>query len=1396
MGLLGWALLLPSGSLQAQGTAPTLTCSDISISGGSCLYVVTLNDGVAVGGSPFPTLSYTIDGNPSNRVVVLQIGTYQVEITASNVHAVAVCAFTITIPDGRAPSIECPGYQELFLEGACSTNFVYTVAASDDCGALPPVVVCTPPSGSAFMLGETIVTCSATDLATNVSTCEFTVNVLISQGFPDQVVCLGETAYFHGTGGGPEPITYVWRKDGTILPGATNGLLVISNATALEEGVYEVEMTGPCGSATNSASLTVAFSDGSSGFVDVLARLPGLVGGSAAWGDYDKDGDLDLLVLGQSFDPSRITAVYEYRLGIFVENKQAALPGLSGGMAIWGDFNTNGLLDIVVTGTTNNSDSFTGFYTNNGTGGFSEQLSGLPHVRSGRVAAADYDKDGDLDIFISGRTPTGDVISRLMANNGAGMFTWIPGAVFAGFVAGDAEWADFDQDGFPDLLISGENDAGNAFTELYRNNQDGTFTEIMAGFPPLKLGTVAWADYNQDTFPDFILTGIDDGFNRSSLVFSNRTDGTFVDVTAMIGVVLPGVEEGATEWGDFNGDNFPDLFIAGSTSGGRFSELLQNNRDGTFSIVVGTGFPALEIPEAAWGDYDGNGVLDLLISGGVFEGEGFFLITQLFRQCPAAEQCQEFVTGYQPNYLRRDFTGWVGMRVTTRDYPVVVTRLARICIAGNSQPHVLKMVDADTLADVPGTTITVSLVGCTSEQFVWVDLPAPVTLAPRKAYYFVSQETAGGDQWRDVSTIVQHTDVASVKGAFMGGGYGWVLIGGEDHSYGPINFCYLNNSGIPRPPVISIVNPLDRAGIQGPATIRIDTAVVGNLTRVEFFEGLNKIGEVTSGPFNFPWLNVPPGAYALTARVTEVNGLIATSAIVNVVVTNAMPGGGGGAFIQSYISHTPRNDFAGWVGMKIKVGPTPIRVQALGRIFVTGNHGLHRVKIVRAADLTDLPGGTVSVPMSGGTAGSFKYVNLLAPLILEANTTYYIVSEESLSGDYWYDLDTKVTTTSVASVDGAVYSVGSAWIPLGAPNRSYGPVDFIYELAIGPVGPSVSIVSPITGDRFRLPTNITINAVASGGMLEVDFFAGASKLGTDLAAPFSFIWTNPPVGMHSLTAKATDTNGLMSTSAPVAVEVLPVLSGMLTSEVALVTRTLPGRLRNDFSGWVGFKLTVGPTPIQVVQLGRWIAPGNTRTHIVKLVDAVTHTDVPGASVTIATVGVTAGRYKYGRLAIPVTLAANACYFLVSEETAGIDSWHDVNSVLATTPVAAVNSGIFFGAGYGWSSAGAAGNAYVPVDLVHLGAPTPFAPLAEGGGGAGGGRPPDDVTTKARLENLRLNAAGCEITLVGESGRSHLVEWSDDLLHWQSLGRYELIHGRLTIEDNWARRSPRRFYRVK
>jgi hypothetical protein len=206
---------------------------------------------------------------------------------------------------------------------------------------------------------------------------------------------------------------------------------------------------------------------------------------------------------------------------------------------------------------------------------------------------------------------------------------------------------------------------------------------------------------------------------------------------------------------------------------------------------------------------------------------------------------------------------------------------------------------------------------------------------------------------------------------------------------------------------------------------------------------------------------------SFTAFVTEVNVtplrfITSDTSVSNGVFRVQVTGGGNqGSIVIEYSNALPlpetayvtgntpgpvRNDYTGFAGMRIGVGASPITVTALGRMFAAGNSGTHIIKLVNAVNGTDVPGGSVSLTMSGGTAGQFKYAPLGSPVVLAAGATYYVVSQETAGGDFWHDYNTTVTTTSVATELSGVYGPGGGvWTPIGSAAQMFGPVDFKYS---------------------------------------------------------------------------------------------------------------------------------------------------------------------------------------------------------------------------------------------------------------------------------------------------------------------------------------------------------------
>jgi hypothetical protein len=163
--------------------------------------------------------------------------------------------------------------------------------------------------------------------------------------------------------------------------------------------------------------------------------------------------------------------------------------------------------------------------------------------------------------------------------------------------------------------------------------------------------------------------------------------------------------------------------------------------------------------------------------------------------------------------------------------------------------------------------------------------------------------------------------------------------------------------------------------------------------------------------------------------------------------------------VQSVQPGSLRNpaDFTGYVGMQFTTGKKPVHVTELGRWVVSGNSQYHTLGLINPSSFAWVPGGSVALNLAGKAAGAFAYAALAAPVMLAANTSYFLVSSETYGGDVWYDGNTTVTATPLArSFDKLVsWSSAGGWNITAAPNLCFGPLDLI-----DPPGLADETVSP------------------------------------------------------------------------------------------------------------------------------------------------------------------------------------------------------------------------------------------------------------------------------------------------------------------------------------------------
>ena len=197
----------------------------------------------------------------------------------------------------------------------------------------------------------------------------------------------------------------------------------------------------------------------------------------------------------------------------------------------WGDYDNDGDEDIVAVGTYQPHV----LYRNNGNGTFTNvaDQAGIADPRGGWGSLfADYDNDGFLDLYITRGGWSGAAENTLYHNNGDGTFTDVthtagvadPQSSFC------AAWADYDNDGFLDLYIADGVIGDGAANVLYRNNGDGTFTNIAESAGVANTGNslgTAWGDYDKDGYIDLHVVN----FGQSNVLYRNNGDGTFTDVT-------------------------------------------------------------------------------------------------------------------------------------------------------------------------------------------------------------------------------------------------------------------------------------------------------------------------------------------------------------------------------------------------------------------------------------------------------------------------------------------------------------------------------------------------------------------------------------------------------------------------------------------------------------------------------------------------------------------------------------------------------------------------------------------------------------------------------------------------------------------------------------------------
>ncbi len=409
--------------------------------------------------------------------------------------------------------------------------------------------------------------------------------------------------------------------------------------------------------------------------------------GNPTWIDFNNDGFIDMVDPRHDFDPSfyinngngTFTNIFS-QTGI-TSGKKIDRHGL-----VWGDYDNDGNMDLfIVVGTKSEQvEAISQLWKGDGQGNFVNVAETAGVTKGGRSGNwVDYNNDGFLDLFILEETNI-----TLFKNNGNGTFanvTQEAGLEIMGYFLQSSSFADYDNDGDMDLFLGGDRD------QLFKNNGDGTFSNAFLSSETKNYQEgqgIAWGDYDNDGDLDlFVARGVSDYYrniiwNTSKITFANiifknespqgidfRTNGTTVTfylrinnsfsgsnifigeaktnptqnrftLSAAVGIPYISEQERAFYIWKENDSNLWHLrwstnanrpnFYGEITSNGDFTEaislfmplgtnkkctLYQNNGDGTFTDATDNTNVGLtgNYYSAVWGDYDNDGDLDLYV---------------------------------------------------------------------------------------------------------------------------------------------------------------------------------------------------------------------------------------------------------------------------------------------------------------------------------------------------------------------------------------------------------------------------------------------------------------------------------------------------------------------------------------------------------------------------------------------------------------------------------------------------------------------------------------------------------------------------------------------------------------------------------------------------------------
>ena len=395
-------------------------------------------------------------------------------------------------------------------------------------------------------------------------------------------------------------------------PAASGGFTIPSGETSVEIYVQGIEDNSTEGTESltfeiptvenanllNPQEFTIDILDVVSSFTLIEDMFEGFSNAEFAWGDYDLDGDMDVAIMGDQGNGVE-TLLYRNDLvdgkHVFVDSQQN-FEALGYGALKWVDIDKDGLLDLFVSGIGPSGVNSILYIntTNTSSEDFSpSSIYEFPDLFQSDIDFGDLDNDGDVDYAFNGTNISGQQVSFYGFQNASGEFNIVE-SNFGTFEEGAIKIFDVNSDGDNDVISSSQ-----AAMNTYFNNNSAAI----------------YPSHNFEELDYFI------GSGSNTLNYLTIGDNGSPSTTSNINTSFPSFVNGDFSIADYNNDGVEDIFITGSNvaaenpGANEVSSILFQGNASTYEASTEFDFQGFTNSSVEWIDYDNDGDLDLFLSG-------------------------------------------------------------------------------------------------------------------------------------------------------------------------------------------------------------------------------------------------------------------------------------------------------------------------------------------------------------------------------------------------------------------------------------------------------------------------------------------------------------------------------------------------------------------------------------------------------------------------------------------------------------------------------------------------------------------------------------------------------------------------------------------------------------